>query len=89
MHKLTRLIDRKLGRGEWLQGTLLMVLQRLLTPTPATGYIFGSVMTMFLAPFVILRIESPFVGALIVGVLTILSAMTFQKIHDNYWKNHK
>jgi hypothetical protein len=88
MHRLTRLIDRKLGRGKWMQGTLLMVLQKLFTPTPATGYVFGSVMTMFLAPFVILRIESPLVGALIVGVLTILSAMAFQKIHDKYWENY-
>ena len=87
MHRLTRLIDHKMGQGKQLQAVLLLVLQKLLTPTPAMGFILGSMVTLFLAPFVVQQLGWA-IAALIFGWAIAICAAVFQKIHDRYWENH-
>ena len=85
MHRLTRLIDKKIEKGKMFQTILLLVLQRLLTPTPAMGVFLGVIVTLFLAPFVMLRL-SEVAGPLTFGAVIFMLAAGFQKYHDKYWE---
>jgi len=88
VHKLTRLADRKMAKGKRLQAVFLLILQRLLTPTPAMGFLLGSMITLFLAPVVVLRFEWT-VAALTFGVIITVCAAAFQRLHDNYWEKQE
>lgn len=88
MHRLTWLIDKKTGKGKMLQAILLLVLQKLLTPTPAMGVALGCIVTLFAAPFVILRL-SEVAGPLVFGAIILVLAMGFQKWHDRYWERQE
>ena len=85
MHRLTRIIDKKVAKGKMLQAVLLLVLQKLLTPTPAMGVFLGCVVTLFVAPLVILRLSEA-VGPLTFGAVIVALAAGFQRYHDRYWE---
>ena len=61
MHRLTRLADRKFQQGKRLQAVSLLILQKLLTPTPAMGFLLGAIVAMFMAPLVVVQMgDRPF-----------------------------